>query len=67
MCAYIYVISTELIEEIGSSPGLIFGIGDNFCLARKCSSYGKILPIGRTYDVIVTFFESVKYHINADI
>ena len=30
MCAYIYVICTELIEETGRPPGLIFGMWGYF-------------------------------------
>ena len=36
-------ICTELIEETGRPPGLIFGMWGNFGLARTSSSLGKIL------------------------
>ena len=35
-------ICSELIEETGRPPGLIFGIWDIFGLARTSSSLGKI-------------------------
>ena len=34
-------ICTELIEETGRPPGLIFGMWDIFGLARTSSSFGK--------------------------
>ena len=34
-------ICTELIEETGKLPGLIFACGDIFGLARASSSLGK--------------------------
>ena len=34
-------ICTELIEETGRPPGLIFGMGDIFDLTRTSSSLGK--------------------------
>ena len=40
MCIYMF-ICTELIEETGRPPGLIFGMWDIFGLARTSSSLGK--------------------------
>ena len=42
MSVYIYMfICTELIEETGRPPGLIFGMGDIFDLTRTSSSLGE--------------------------
>ena len=60
-------ICTELIEETGRPPGLIFGMWGYFGLARACSSLGKIFD---TFDGVMTYchiFEAVKNHINAYI
>ena len=35
-------VCSELIEETGRPPGLIFGMWDIFDLARTSSSFGKI-------------------------
>ena len=40
MCIYMF-ICTELIEETGRPPGLIFGMCGYFGLARTISSLGK--------------------------
>ena len=40
MCIYMF-ICTELIEETGRLPGLIFGMWGYFGLARTSSSFGK--------------------------
>ena len=36
-------ICTELIEETGRPPGLIFGMWEYLCLARTSSSLGNFL------------------------
>ena len=43
-------ICTELIEETGRPPGLIFRIWDISCMARTNSSLGKF----HTFDGVMT-------------
>ena len=40
MCIYMF-ICTELIEESGRPPGLIFGMWGYFSMGRTSSSFGK--------------------------
>ena len=54
-------ICTELIEETGRPPGLIFG------LARTSSSLGKFFTHLTELSRNCHIFESAKIYINADI
>ena len=66
MCIYMFICS-ELIEETGRPPGLIFCMRGYFWPASdKFESWKKI----HTFDGVMTYchiFEGVKNHINAYI
>ena len=60
-------ICTELIEETGRPPGLIYGMWRYFWPGSDKFESWKTF---QTFDGIMTYchiFESVKNHINADI
>ena len=72
ICIYVWVyiymfICSELIEETGRPPGLIFGMWEYFWPGSDNFESRKIFD---TFDGVMTcchIFESVKNHINADI
>ena len=60
-------ICTELIEETGRLPGLIFGMWGYFWPGSDKFEFWKKF---HTFNGVMTYyhiFESVKNHINADI
>ena len=60
-------ICSELIEETGRPPGLIFGMWGYFGPGSDKFEFWKKI---RTFDEVMTYchiFESVKNHINAYI
>ena len=66
ICIYMFICS-ELIEESGRQPGLIFGMWGYFWSGSDKFESWKIF---HTFDGVMTYcyiFESVKNHINADI
>ena len=66
MCIYMFIFS-ELIEETGRPPGLIFGMWRYFWPGSDKFEFWNFF---HTFDGVMTcchIFESVKSHINADI
>ena len=60
-------ICTELIEETGRPPGLIFGMWGYFWPGPESSSLGKIFTHLMELRRNCNLSESMKNHINADI
>ena len=61
-------ICTELIEETGRPPGMIFGMWGYFSPGSdKFESWKFFHTLEKSYDVFCHLYECVKNHINAYI